>query len=272
MNIKQVSLRRKEIKAQLPPKVIADSKRYLASVMSGRGPLKGVEGDEEKKLLGDYLGIDPYEKGWNDISTRFWAELRVEVPIDGTILDISTDSENNPLNSRDYLIFKWAQRHPEVTDSKQKMLNDPQKSFYVHDPDKELSNESQAVNLRMEAYKEFARISGKKKADLVLRILADRNPDTMSTDQKQIVLEKMLNDAPEKFIKVATDKNLEIHGEIEEMISAGVLRKVANKVYFIDEKIGESTDEAILFFKDAKNSSTLITLRGKLEETTKATA
>ena len=50
------------------------------------------------------------------------------------------------------------------------------------------------------------------------------------------------------------------------MVSAGVLRKIGNQVIFIDEVIGDTTENAIVYLKDKKNSGTLTILRAKLKE------
>ena len=55
-------------------------------------------------------------------------------------------------------------------------------------------------------------------------------------------------------VKLATDKNLELKAEIEEMVSAGVLRRIGNQVVFIDEVLGDTLDDTVVHLKDKKNS------------------
>ena len=69
-----------------------------------------------------------------------------------------------------------------------------------------------------------------------------------------------------KFLKIAKDKNLEVKAEIEEMVTASVLRKIGNQIIFIDEVLGDTLDDAVVFLKDKKNSGTLTILRAKLKE------
>jgi hypothetical protein len=54
--------------------------------------------------------------------------------------------------------------------------------------------------------------------------------------------------------------------EIEEMVSAGVLRKIGNQIIFIDEILGETLDDTIIHLKNKKNSGKLTVLRAKLKE------
>ena len=50
------------------------------------------------------------------------------------------------------------------------------------------------------------------------------------------------------------------------MITAGVLRKIGNQVIFIDEVLGETVDDTVIYLKDKKNSGKLTVLRAKLKE------
>lgn len=96
--------------------------------------------------------------------------------------------------------------------------------------------------------------------------MSNVNPDRMTEEQIENALYEIKNNKPKQFIRVATDKNLELKAEIEEMVSAGVLRKIGNQVIFIDEVLGETIDDTVVHLKDKKNSSKLTLLRAKLKE------
>ena len=96
--------------------------------------------------------------------------------------------------------------------------------------------------------------------------MSNTNPDRMTEDQIENSLYELKNSNPKKFIRIATDKNLELRSEIEEMVSAGVLRKIGNQVIFIDEVLGDTTEDTIIYLKDKKNSGKLTILRAKLKE------
>jgi len=100
----------------------------------------------------------------------------------------------------------------------------------------------------------------------VLRLLSNSNPDRMTDDQIENSLYELKNSNPKKFIKIATDKNLELKAEIDTMVTAGVLRKIGNQVIFIDEVLGETTEDTVVYLKDKKNSGKLTVLRAKLKE------
>ena len=50
------------------------------------------------------------------------------------------------------------------------------------------------------------------------------------------------------------------------MVTASVLRRIGNQVIYIDEVIGDTLEDAVVYLKDKKNSGTLTVLRAKLKE------
>jgi len=100
----------------------------------------------------------------------------------------------------------------------------------------------------------------------ILRLITSVNPDRLTDDQVENQLYEIKDKNPAKFLKIASDKNLEIKAEIEEMVTAGVMRKIGNQIIFIDDIIGDTLDNAVVYLRDKKNSSTLTVLRAKLRE------
>lgn len=102
----------------------------------------------------------------------------------------------------------------------------------------------------------------------VLRLMSEVNPEPLSRDQIENTLYDLKEKEPKKFLKIAKDKHLAMKAEIEEMVSAGVLRKIGNQIVFIDEILGETLDNTVIYLKDKKNSGKLTILRAKLKELT----
>ena len=73
--MKKVTLRRKELLGHLPKEVRVTAKTKLGSVYVGRQPLRGVEGEEEKRLLDGILDVGPTHSDWPKQSKLFWAVL-----------------------------------------------------------------------------------------------------------------------------------------------------------------------------------------------------
>lgn len=275
MNHKEIQLRRRETKSYLPPPVIANAKKVLSSVYDGQGPLTGFDSDEEKRekdrlLLCEYLGLEPDEKDAGRVIRNWWADLRVEVPSDGVVLNLSTDAEGKPVNIKDYLVHKWALKHKFVGENRSAMLDNTNKQFYIHDPDIEMEHQNNKVKIKKKAYEQFILISdNQEKIDLVLKVLTDSNPDTMTEIQKQNYIDQLVEADPAKFVSVATDKNIEIKALISDLVSENIITKMSNQYWWIDELLGNDMEETVKFFKNKKNSQTINRLKAKLEEAKK---
>ena len=96
--------------------------------------------------------------------------------------------------------------------------------------------------------------------------MSNTNPDRMTKEQVENSLYELKNKEPKKFIRITTDKNLDLKAEIEEMVSTGVLRKIGNQIIFIDEVLGDTMNDTVIHLKDKKNSGKLTILRAKLKE------
>ena len=263
---KTVVLRRKELMGHLPKEVRVSAKTKLGSIYIGRQPLRGVEGEEEKKLLDGLLDVGPDHSDFVKHAKKFWAELSLTIPFEGIELDVSKDDDDMPYNKEDYLKYKFAIKHPQVALNKEDMTS--AQRFYIHDTTRDLIKKNNEIQIRKDADKEFIKVTADDKAmTRILRLLStDRNPDKMTLLQKENTLYDLKNRNPKKFFKIATDKNLEVKAEIEEMVSAGVLRRIGNQVVYLDEVIGETLEDAVVYLKNKKNSGTLTILRVKLKE------
>jgi len=167
----------------------------------------------------------------------------------------------------DYIKYNFAIKHPHVALTKDEMDREFSKRFYIQDLSREDKVKNNIIKLKKDADKEFIKLSSKlKDMKRVLRLISNTNPDRMSEEQVENALYELKNSNPKKFIRIATDKNLELKAEIEEMVTASVLRKIGNQVIFIDEVLGDTMDDAVVHLKDKKNSGKLTILRAKLKE------
>lgn len=265
---KTVSVRRQEKFSHIPTEVLQNSSTKVGSILDGRKPLKGLTGDEEKELLSEHLGVDPDHHEFGEKTDKFWAEIGLEVPSEGTQLDVSIDENGWPNSLNDYIIYRWLKKHKAVADSKEEMQKSPLKEFYIYDPERETKKENENTKMRMEANKVVIKAIDEENnmLNMLLRLLGDQNPDRMSKEQKENKLQTIADTTPERLVKAAQDKNLETRAEIEEMVEYEVLRKEGNSYFYMDDLIGENLDEAIGFFKNKKNSSAVNDMRAKLKE------
>lgn len=261
--MKEVQIRRREIKSFLPPEVSASSKSILASHFVGGGPLM-VENMEEH--VATHLGMSVTDKDFPKEYRNFWAELRLDIPSDGKVLRID-EINGKPINVYEWIVWKWACKHKLVAMSRDEMERDPVKKYYIHDPEKETDFQNQGVRLRAKAFTEFANMAdNEERLNHIIRIVGTADPERMSVKQKQNWIDAYIGENPKRFLAVATDKKLETKSFISELISGGILNKIGNQVYYIEVKLGDDLDEAVLFLDDKKNSGVLLQLKAKLEE------
>ena len=262
---KTVTIRRKELLGHLPKEVRVSAITKLGSVYVGRQPLKGVDGNEEKKFLNGVLDVGPEHVEWPRHVKKYWAEMSIKIPFEGVTLEVGLNDDGVPYNTDEYLKYRFAVKHPHVSLTKDELTGTNR--FYIHDPNRDILKKNADIQSRKDADKEFIKISAdEKQMTRILRLMSDISPDTLTREQKENTLYSLKEDSPKKFTRIAKDKNLSLKAEVEELVSAGVLRKIGNQIIYIDEVLGENLEDTIVYMKDKKNSGTLTTLRAKLKE------
>tara|TARA_A100001201_G_scaffold127596_1_gene112400 strand:+ start:178 stop:990 length:813 start_codon:yes stop_codon:yes gene_type:complete len=264
---KKVYLRRKDLDGHLPKAVRAEATMKLSSVYVNRQPLKGFTPAEEKKFMQEFLDVSPDHVDWPKHSKKFWAELTIPVGFTGVELEIGKNEDGSPLNIMDWIKYNFAVKHPHVALTKEEMDSNFSKRFYIQDLTRDDKVKNNQIKLKKDADKEFIKVSSNlSNMKRILRLMSNTNPDRMTEDQVENALYELKSKEPKKFIRIATDKNLELKAEIEQMVTAGVLRKIGNQVIFIDEVLGDTIEDTVVHLKDKKNSGKLTILRAKLKE------
>ena len=264
---RKVIVRRKEVLNHLPKEIRAGAKVKLGSIFVDRLPLKGVDGEEEQKLLKRVIDVAAGHPEFGPKAKDFWASLTLRVPFEGVELDISIDANGEPVNAMDYIYWKWCMKHRHVAATEEEMKLDANKRFYIYDPQKDLLKRSEKVQVKKEADKEFIKVSMEEdKMKMLHRVLTGGDPDRLSKIEIENTLYDYKEKNPERFLKYSLDTNLEVRFEIEDMIAKSILRKIGNQVIYEDETIGEDMKDTITYFKNKKNSGIVNILRAKLKE------
>jgi len=159
-------------------------------------------------------------------------------------------------------------KHRLVGSTKEEMDQDGRKKFYIYDPQKDLLKKNTLVKVSKEADKEFIKASSKiDQMKMLLRVLSkDSNPERMTDMEIENALYEIKNQNPARFLKFATDKDLELKSEIAEMVEKDVIRKIGNQHIYEDETIGENLADTIVYFKNKKNSGSVNAMRARLKE------
>ena len=264
--MKKVYIRRKELNGYLPKEILATARISIGSIYVGRQPLRGFEDEESKRHLRRILDVPPDHPDWAKAEKEFWADMSLKVPFEGVELNVSLDENGDAVNPMDYATFKWCQRHRQVGASKADMESDAHKKFYIYDPEEDLIKSNNKIKLKKDADKEFIKISSNPdKMRRILRVMNKTNPDRLSDMEVENTLYGSKDSNPALFLKVSTDKNLDLRAEIEELIERSVLRKIGNQIIHEDETIGQDMSDAIVYFNNKKNSGAINAMRAKLK-------
>ena len=260
--MKTVFIYRRPNTTNLPDDVYVEAKRRIGSVYTKGGDiLKGLTIAEQKRWLPEVLGIAPTDAGWSKAARTFFANLTIDVPAEGVTLNISTDEEGNPINVMDYIKFRFASEHPHVSTDERSSKG----RYFISDPQKEEAAAVSETRLRKDAYKQLILLSDDEaKAIQVLKAYGI-NTGGLTAAQIELELEDLLEENPNEFVRVCTDKNLETVSFIWDCIEHGVLRKSGNTFLFGDEVLGDDMEQAVRFLGSKKNSSMLLDIKAKLK-------
>ena len=265
--MKKIYIRRKEQNGYLPKEILATARVSIGSIFVGRQPLKGFDNDEEeKKFLRPLIDVPPDHEAWPRLVKEFWANMRVRIPFEGVELEVTLDESGLPINPNDYAMYRWCKKHRQVADSKEEMIRDGRKKFYIYDPEGDLIKQNSKIKLKKDADKEFIKISADAdKMKRVLWVMTKQNPNRLNDLEIENKLYALKSDEPAKFLKISLDKHLDIKAEIEQMIESSVLRKIGNQIIYGDETIGEDMRDAVVYFKNKKNSGAINSMRAQLK-------
>lgn len=279
----KVKIKRKQTGTKSQPQQIRDNAKIkLASVYKGGSPVKGFsETEMVKQIMPGVVGADANDPKFYDKVDKWWNELSVNIPTEGKELETAIRTVRKvenfegkevevpvPVNPRDYCIYKFAQVHPQVARNEEEAKTYRNMRFWIEDPDEvkrkktnERRNETQAFRTLIEMEENEDRVNH------MLRVFAGVQPESFdSLDEKVNALTEKMKANPDEFIEVAEDKDLEMQDFVLQCIEYGVLRKVGNQVMYMDEVIGEGTEEVVAYLKNKRHSSTLSTLKAKLKE------
>lgn len=267
---RQVHIRRKEPQSHLPALLVANARRIIGSHFVNRQPLKGLTDEQERKYLPRLIGVSPGSVDWDDKVMRYWANMTLDVPKDGVVLDISLRADGEPVNLEDWIRFNWVQKHMEVAENEEEMKRVSSKRYYIFDPEVNERKKNDESRNRMRAYQELRKIIDNEEddraIDRMIRVLRQINPANLNRIQKENALEEIALAEPDKFYAVATNKKLNIQAAILEMIEYGTLRKLGNHILFGDDLIGTTMEEAVVYMEAPSNATTVQLMKANLNE------
>ncbi len=267
VEIKRISLTRQD-------RIYTDSKKSIGSVMTKTGETAhGLTHDEIKKLMPNIVNVDSTEFNFRQKVDEYFKALTLRPDkVSGLRLEIGLDENDDPINSLEYVHYKFALQSPRVARNGDDIKHGVS-MFLVTDKEKELVETHDLLEKRRKAYKEYIKLLDDSKKFKVVAMLLSSDlgygiMEIKNVDEREvkIKLEKFVQDYPEKFYDLISDKHLSVRAFIEECISAGALNRVGKAILNGDQKIGSSIEEAIMFLTDKANSEIYVTLKARVSE------
>jgi hypothetical protein len=260
----------KNDRTRLPKDLLQESKRPIGASFNKFGRvLKGITGDEEKRIMPEILGVSANDPGFGRAVDQFWYNINIPVtPGAGVKLNISVDETGYPIAPLDYVKFKFATKHRNVVPEDQLLADHPYALFYTHDPISDKEKKSLELGLRNTSKLKYLElIQDEKRMDDVLSVITSyRNPSILAPDDKKLILENESIKNPQKFIDTVLDKKLQLKSFIYRGINAGVFKESGTRIIYDDEIIGEDLDSAVAFLKSKQGSSLYTQAEGKLNQ------
>ena len=301
---------------------IHNHRRIGASLSKGGDVVRGLNFEEEKKYLGEIIGVSPSSQDWQKATRAYWCNITQEVPADEFGLELEVGflypddaaaekgreeeaAENakaiamfekdldytiqfdvrqkvgQPINLRDYILYRHCLVYNQCANSPKLVNKSPKIRFYLYSREAAQADAAIKVKMRQKAYTMYLELVGDRgKVDNVIHVLKDviqRYNDKptnvekidVSTDiGKDVALEKLANEFPERLIAVASDVDLSLKAFIERAIGAGELKRLANTdtiIYGDNTPIGNSVNEAVAYLKSEDNREVLQTIKARLD-------
>lgn len=178
-----------------------------------------------------------------------------------------------PINLADYMLWRWCLVYGDVAVDVSLINVAGHIRFYIHDADREKYKSEVQFATRNKAMALYVKLLEEPdKASNILWVYRQGALDVSTLDKtdKYMMLSNLANSEPNKLIAIYDDKDLDIKATIERMINSGILKRLENSNVIVDENndiIGNSTDEAIVFFKNSEGNKAAITrLKAKLRD------
>ena len=180
-----------------------------------------------------------------------------------------------PENLEEYLMYRHCLLYRDVAKDIALINEDPTIRFYIKDEAKEAQRQKKLVDEKKHAMKHFVELCGTDEkfnavfvqvAKLQNMVLSEAV--TKTKDEKENILINYVNENPDKFNKLVTDKTIITKAFIEVLIMRGELvRSEYNQQISTADGtfIGSNMNEAVAYFNNPNNASIKTAYENKLK-------
>lgn len=180
-----------------------------------------------------------------------------------------------PVNPADYILWRYCLVYSHVANKEEDIAKAPKKiRFYLYDPTVAKKDARSKAEKSLKATsKIMAMSSDVSKITFILKAMNIPGVDAMDDFDRLIKLKSLAEANPDGFFEVEKDKDIQVKALIFDALNKNLLRKLPNTEIIVTNEgdtIGNSMIEAIAYFKDAKNKTTLSTIEAQLKNLPKA--
>lgn len=288
----EVSIRRKA-QVGLPGDDVTVYNVKLGSALKGRGPLKGLSDEEEKKYLPEIINVVPSDNEWRKNVTNYWNNISEKIPADGLntgklqgrILEFTiafntqqqakefetlVNQEKKAEASKkgeviegvaDFVLWRFAILHSKVANNFQDINKSPKILFYIYSKQNETKIAHIAFENRTKAMTLFAEnLTNEKVINAVLLLFGQDLASFDTLQDKHLALEALITKEPSQFIKYVEDENLNVKAFIKRAVDAKIINKPSNTDSYYygtnnEVTLGNSLEEAVLYLKSDQDTN-----------------
>jgi hypothetical protein len=250
---------------------------------------RGLSTDQERYFASKLINKNPKDQGFDEAMTMYWADFTVSVPKTGgvklnanyTVQEVKLDGETVeiqiPENLHEYIKANFVKQSSRVAFTTEQKASLDLYDFILNDLSIEKREEDTMFKLKLEANKNYIDLISKStekdhaKVDWVLDLLKEPTELFYNSDyiDKCKRLDELKETKPATFVKVYNDNNLESKSLLFRLKQSAVVTVEGKAIFFGDEVIGSTDEEAILYLKDQTKSGMVNKMKAQLNEIVK---
>ncbi len=219
---------------------------------------------EEQKAFEKELALKDGDLSFYSRQSPFWSKFRVELDKDGKTLDLS--------KPYDYIAYKVLKEDRRVAPSWHERYSSGEYKFALVDEVEETLVEATKTDVKLEAYKIFAKISDniERMQDLIKVITGNRTKSNKAEFLKTEI-EKLIEKDAKGFVATYNDPNLNMRILIEKALNVGALERTTTKGYKLRgtedaDEIGDNLTDTIAYLLNKANSDILLRIKSQIED------
>lgn len=254
-------------------------------------PVRPLSFLEEREIMPRVINISHSSPDFERKVEEYFQSLTIKVPPKiGKTLNISCTTKqidyegeyyeiDVPHSPVDYVAYRFVTICHRVAKNKEEAVDAPSGVvFYIEDKEATLNSRKKQREIEATAQTAWLRISGTnekiKANEEKISHIFELTKDIHETDGKGLKIDDkvlIINDTvilkePQIFTDIVDDTNLSLKATVLKALETQILNKIGNKIFDIDEELGEGLDEVCIYINNPKNADYLPKLKARIEQ------